>query len=69
MGPEQIKKFCPLDDQCVLLLKNAVSSLKLSVRAYHRLIKLARTIADLAGEEKIQPQHIAEAVQYRFKTE
>ncbi len=69
MGPEQIKKFCPLDDQCVLLLKNAVSSLKLSVRAYHRLIKLARTIADLAGEERIQPQHIAEAVQYRFKTE
>lgn len=69
MSSNQIKKFCALDEKCVELLRNAVSSLRLSARAYHRIIKIARTIADLAGLEEIAPAHIAEAVQYRFKSE
>lgn len=69
MSSDQIRKFCILDEQCKELLKNAVSAMKLSARAYHRIIKIARTIADLAESETIKPVHIAEAIQYRFKTE
>jgi magnesium chelatase family protein len=69
MGSDQIKKFCPLDQNCIELLRSAVSSMHLSARSYHRLIKISRTIADIAGMEKISPTHIAEAIQYRFKTE
>lgn len=69
MSADQIKKFCELDQQCKDLLRSAVSAMKLSARGYHRIIKIARTIADLAGEVKILPAHIAEAIQYRFKTE
>ncbi|MCX6765460.1 MAG: YifB family Mg chelatase-like AAA ATPase [Candidatus Moranbacteria bacterium] len=69
MSSNQIKNFCLLDNQCIELLRSAVTTLHLSARAYHRIIKIARTIADLAGVEKIQPAYIAEAVQYRFKTE
>jgi magnesium chelatase family protein len=69
MRSDQIKKFCALDNDCVLLLRNAVAAMHLSARAYHRIIKIARTIADLAGLEKIAAAHIAEAVQYRFKAE
>jgi len=47
------------------LLKQAVSKLNLSARAYHRILKVARTISDLAGDQMIKPTHIAEAVQYR----
>ena len=50
-------------------MRSAVSSFHLSGRAYFRIIKVARTISDLAGEENISPAHIAEAVQYRFKAE
>jgi len=69
MGSVEIKNFCSLDSACINLLKNAVSNLRLSARSYYRIIKVARTIADLSQEENIKPEHIAEAIQYRFKTE
>jgi magnesium chelatase family protein len=62
-----IKEFCKLSDECINLLKLAVSKMNLSGRAYYRSIKLARTIADLDDAEEIQPDHIAEALQYRPK--
>jgi magnesium chelatase family protein len=69
MSSDQIKTFCKLDEESKELLKSAVSALKLSARGYHRIIKIARTIADLAESENICTNHIAEAIQYRFKTE
>jgi magnesium chelatase family protein len=65
MGPAEIRKFCPIDDTSTNLLKAAMQQMQLSARAYHRILKLARTIADLAGVEQIQTAHIAEAIQYR----
>jgi len=67
MSGNDIKKFCVLDKNSIALLKRAVSSLGLSARSYYRLIKIARTIADLEEAEKISSAHIAEAIQYRFK--
>jgi magnesium chelatase family protein len=69
MDSLEIKKFCPLDSACQELMKNAVSRFYLSARAYYRIIKVARTIADLEGSANIGAKHIAEAIQYRFKTE
>lgn len=60
-----IAKFCELDSKGEELLQNAFRKLKLSVRAYERILKVARTIADLEGKENIEFQHVAEAIQYR----
>lgn len=69
MSSDQIKNFCQLSNECIELMRNAVSNLHLSARAYYRIIKVSRTIADLSESKIIEPAHIAEAIQYRFKTE
>lgn len=66
MKPQEIKEFCKIDEASLELLKNAVNQFHLSARAYHRLLKLARTIADLDNSQEITIQNIAEALQYRF---
>jgi magnesium chelatase family protein len=63
----EIRKFCKLHEEGQSLMRSAMSQLNLSARAYHRILKLARTIADLAGCEEIQSVHLAEALQYRPK--
>ena len=65
MRVAEVRKYCQLDDTGRSLMRSAMSQLQLSARAYHRILKLARTIADLAGSESIQPHHLAEALQYR----
>jgi magnesium chelatase family protein len=65
MGPKELRQFAPLDDAAEALLGTAVRQMALSPRAYHRVLKLARTIADLAGEEHVTSAQIAEALQYR----
>src|SRR5579885_1728033 len=65
MGPTEVRDFCLTDASGEKLLKAAVQQLHLSARAYHRVLKLARTIADLAASETIAANHVAEAVQYR----
>jgi magnesium chelatase family protein len=67
MDPKLINKYCQLDSQGEELMKNAVDNLSLSARGYHRILKLARTIADLSGSELIKISHLAEALQYRQK--
>jgi magnesium chelatase family protein len=65
MGTRELKQFCELDETTKELLKNAMADLNLSARAYDRILKVARTIADLAGTEKISSYHVSEAIQYR----
>lgn len=65
MTPKQMKEFCVLEKESAELLKSAILHLQLSGRAYDRILKVARTIADLEGSESIQAKHIAEATQYR----
>ena len=65
MRPAEVRKFCLLDETGKSLMQTAMNQLQLSARAYHRVLKLARTIADLAGSESILPPHLAEALQYR----
>jgi magnesium chelatase family protein len=65
MGPAEARQFCQLDEASQRLMRAAMRQLHLSARAYHRVLKLARTIADLASAPEIGPAHLAEAIQYR----
>jgi len=65
MGPRELKSYCALEEATKELLKFAMSDLNLSARAYDRILKVARTIADLAGADQIAGDHISEAIQYR----
>ena len=65
MGPDEMRRFCQLDTVCADLMKQAFEAMGLTARSYDRILKVARTIADLDGSSDIQPQHLAEAIQYR----
>lgn len=65
MKPRHIRKYCKIDDDCLRLMEMAMNRLGLSARAYNRVLKVARTIADLDNSEKIASHHISEAIQYR----
>jgi magnesium chelatase family protein len=65
MKNRHIKRFCRIDDDSGRLLQAAIDILGLSARAYNRILKIARTIADLAGETEIRSSDVAEAIQYR----
>ncbi len=67
MRVREIRQFCKLQGEGQSFVRAAMSQLNLSARAYHRILKLARTISDLAGCEEIQSVHLAEALQYRPK--
>ena len=65
MGPNEMRRFCTLGEESAMLMKNAFDAMGLTARSYDRILKVARTVADLDGSEEILPQHIAEAIQYR----
>jgi magnesium chelatase family protein len=69
LSSKQVREFCQLNNESKALLRAASERLNFSARAYHRIIKLARTIADLENSNEIKKQHIAEAIQYRAKNE
>ena len=66
MSSKQLERFCPLSGDCKATLEKLIDRLGLSARAYTRIIKIARTIADLAGLPDILPAHLLEAAGYRF---
>ena len=65
MSSKLVREVCQIDEKGTLLLKNAMERLNLSARAYDRILKVARTIADMEGSDQIQNQHLAEAIQFR----
>ena len=65
MGPEEMRRHCALDEECAELMKQAFEVMGLTARSYDRILKVARTIADLDDSDRIETQHIAEAIQYR----
>jgi magnesium chelatase family protein len=65
MGPGEVRKVCRLDQAGRSLVRAAMQQLQMSARAFHRILKLSRTIADLAGSQEIETAHLAEAIQYR----
>ncbi len=67
MGPKEVRAFCQLDEAGRSLMATAMKQMHLSARAYHRVLKVARTIADLAGADRIDVVHLAEALQYRHR--
>lgn len=69
MGPAEVRQFCELDEAGKQLMRAAMKQMNLSARAYHRILKLARTIADLAESAVIETHHLAEAVQYRPRSQ
>jgi magnesium chelatase family protein len=69
MTPGEVRQYCNIDDSAQSLLKAAMKQLYLSARAFHRILKLARTIADLEGGTIIESHHLAEAIQYRPRSQ
>ena len=65
MGPNEMRRYCTLSEESSALMKNAFETMGLTARSYDRILKVARTVADLDGSGEILPQHIAEAIQYR----
>jgi magnesium chelatase family protein len=65
MGVRELRRHCALDEAGEMMMRAAVNHMALSARAYHRVLKVARTIADLAEAERIAPAHVAEAIQYQ----
>ena len=65
MRSKEIRKTCVVDEKCEALLNQAITRLGLSARAYDRILKLSRTIADLEGSDEIRPEFVSEAIQYR----
>jgi len=65
MGPRLVRKYCTLTEPCELILKQAITELGLSARAHDKVLRLARTIADIEGQPTIAPEHLSEAIQYR----
>ena len=69
MNSPEVERMCVMDNQAEELLKKAIEEWYLSARTYYKILKVARTIADLANSEKITTSHLAEALRYRIKTE
>ena len=65
MGPSELDRFCALDEDCLNLMRGAFARMGLTARSYDRILRVARTIADLEESESIRPGHLAEALQFR----